>query len=73
MGTTLRRVILCAVRFEHEDEHSLSAVADALSCTPLKLGLASEARSTTALRRRRKHEDDFDALCEAVGLTVNPG
>ena len=47
--------------FEHLDEHSLSAVANALSCTPLKVGLASEGRSTTGLGRRRKHEDDFDA------------
>jgi hypothetical protein len=42
-------------------EHSLSTVANALSCTPLKVGLASEGRSTTGLGRRRKHEDDFDA------------
>jgi hypothetical protein len=37
-------------------EHSLSSVATALSCTPLKIGLASGARSTTGLGRRRKHE-----------------
>jgi len=47
MGTTLRRVILCAVRFEHEGEHSLSAVADALSCTPLKLDLVPRPREGT--------------------------
>jgi hypothetical protein len=61
LGAVLQHSASPIPLFEHEDEHSLSAVANALSCTPLKVGPASVARSTTGLRRRRKHEDDFDA------------
>jgi len=45
--------------FEHEDEHSLSAVATALWCTPLKIGLASEARSTTGARAKAEARGRF--------------
>jgi len=38
--------------FEHE--HSLSSVATALWCTPLKVGLASEARFTTGPRAKEE-------------------
>ena len=71
LGAVLQQFAKPTPLFEHED--SLSAVANALSCTPLKVGLASEARSTTGLRRRRKHEheDDFDAPCEGGGPIVN--
>ena len=41
---------------EDDDEDSLPDVAQALCCHPLKVGLASEARSTEARWRTREDE-----------------
>jgi hypothetical protein len=45
------------LRFEHEN--GPSDVARGLCRHPLKVGLASEARSTIGRLRSREHEDDF--------------